>query len=75
MLYDNEETLETVIENFKEQPAVLILTQYVPGEWSVRSHSHPYELKDHQTLEFRIELKPREKVTLQLDYVRQNIRG
>lgn len=75
VLYDNEETLETVIENFKDQPAVLVLTQYIPGEWTMRSRSHPYELKDHETLEFRLELKPKEKVTLQLDYVRQNIRS
>jgi hypothetical protein len=74
VLFDNEEQIETVIENFRDKPAVLVLTQYIPGEWSMRQNSHPYELKNHDTLEFRLQLKPKEKLTLKMDYVRQNIR-
>lgn len=74
ILYDNEELVETKIENFKDRPAVLVLTQYIPGEWTMRAVSHPFELKDHETLEFRVELKPNDKITLMMDYVRKNIR-
>ena len=74
ILYDNEELIEAEVENFKDQSAVLVLTQYIPGEWTMREASHPYELKDHETLEFRIELKPKDKLTLKMDFVRNNIR-
>ena len=74
ILYDNEEIIETEVENFKDQPAVLVLTQYIPDEWTMRENSHPYELKDHEKLEFRVELKPKDKITLKMNYVRKNIR-
>ncbi|MBU1693524.1 MAG: hypothetical protein KKC51_06125 [Verrucomicrobia bacterium] len=74
ILYDNEELIETEVENFKDQAAVLVLTQYIPGEWTMRENSHPYELKDHETLEFRVELKPKDKIKLKMDFVRNNIR-
>ncbi|HOW97654.1 MAG TPA: hypothetical protein P5567_12765 [Kiritimatiellia bacterium] len=74
ILYDNEELIETEVENFKDQPAVLVLTQYIPGEWTMREASLDYELKDHETLEFRVELKPKDKITLKMDFVRSNIR-
>ena len=74
VLYDNEEQIETVIENFKEKPGAIVLTEYIPGEWKMDKNSHPYELKDHETLEFRIDLKPKEKVTVNLHYFRKNLR-
>jgi len=36
--------------------------------------THVYRQKDSSTLEFRIELKPREKVTLTLHFSRLNVR-
>ena len=74
VLYDKHQRLEALIENFKDAPAVLIVTQHIPGEWDMTECSHKYELKDAGTLEFRIELKPKEKVTLMMDYVRKNLR-
>lgn len=75
ILYDNEELIETEVENFKDQPAVLVLTQYIPGEWTMREASLDYKLKNHETLEFRVELKPKAKLTLKMDFVRNNIRA
>lgn len=75
VLYDMHERLEAKIENFKDSPAVLIVTQHIPGEWDMTERSHEYTLKDGGTLEFRIELKPKEKVTLMMDYIRRNLRS
>jgi len=74
ILYDTDELVETKIENFKDKPAVLILTEHIPGQWDMEECTHKYELKDHQTLEFRIELKPKEKVKLMMHYHRRNLR-
>ncbi len=74
ILWDMEEILEANIENFKDKPAVLVLTEHIPGQWDMASCTHKYELKDFQTLEFRMELKPKEKVTLTMRYHRRNLR-
>jgi hypothetical protein len=74
VLYDTDEIVEAKIENFKEKPAVLILTEHIPGQWEMAESSHKFEKKDFQTLEFRLELKPKEKVTLLLHYHRRNVR-
>jgi len=74
LLSDTNEITEAKIENFKDAPAVLILTEHIPGEWDMEESSHRYELKDASTLEFRVELKPKEKVTLTMNYHRRNLR-
>lgn len=74
ILWDMEEILEAKIENFKDKPAVLVLSEHIPGQWDMASCTHKYELKDFQTLEFRMELKPKEKVTLNMRYHRRNLR-
>jgi hypothetical protein len=74
VLYDNEEQIETVVENFKDKPGAIVLTEYIPGEWTMDNNSHPYELKNHETLEFHIDLQPKEKVALNLHYFRKNLR-
>ena len=74
ILYDTDEVMETKIENFKDKPAVLVLTEHIPGQWEMDECSHKYELKDFQTLEFRIELKAKEKATLTMHYHRRNLR-
>jgi len=74
VLSDTDEIIQTKIENFKDKPAVLILTEHIPGQWDMEECSHKYERKDASTLEFRIELKPKDKVTLVMHYHRRNLR-
>lgn len=74
ILYDTDELVEVKIENFKDKPAVLILTEHIPGQWEMKECTHKYERKDAATLEFRFELKPKEKVTLMMHYNRKNLR-
>ncbi len=74
ILWDSEEILEVKIENFREKPATLLLIEHIPGQWDMISCTHKYELKDFQTLEFHMELKPKDKVTLTMHYNRRNLR-
>jgi hypothetical protein len=74
ILSDTDEVVEARIENFRDRPALLILTEHIPGQWDMKECTHPYELKDFQTLEFRIELKDKEKVKLVMHYQRRNLR-
>jgi hypothetical protein len=74
ILWDTDEIVETKIENFKEAPAVLLLTEHIPGQWEIESCSHKFQLKDFETLEFRLDLKPKEKVTLNMHFHRRNLR-
>ncbi|HOX37412.1 MAG TPA: hypothetical protein PL033_05420 [Candidatus Brocadiia bacterium] len=90
IMYDTDELVEIEIENFKDKPAVLVLTEHIPeqgpfaatrygrGEpvcqWDMEECSHKYEVKDAGTLEFRIELTPRSKQKLVMHYHRRNLR-
>ena len=74
ILWDTDEVVEAKIENFKDKPAVLILTEHIAGQWDMETCTHKYDLKDFQTLEFRMDLKPKEKVTLNMHYHRRNLR-
>jgi len=74
VLRDQEVLIETQIENFKDKPAVLVLTEHIPGQWEMKECTHKYERKDAGTLEFRIELKPKEKVKLVMNYALRNLR-
>ena len=74
VLYDNDEKIEADIENFKDQASVLIFTQHIPGQWIVEECTHEYTLKSCDTLEFRIDLKPKQKVKFEMHYVRRNVR-
>lgn len=74
VLYDTDEIVEAKIENFKDKPAVLLLTEHIPGQWDMAECTHKFEKKDFQTLEFRLDLKAKEKVTLTMHYHRRNVR-
>jgi hypothetical protein len=74
VLYDTDEVMEVKIENFKDKPVKLELTEHIPGQWEMADCSHEYEKKDAFTLVFTFELKPKEKVTLKMHYNRRNVR-
>ncbi len=74
VLRDRDVLVETKIENFKDQPAVLVMTQHLPGQWDMKECTHKYERKEAGVLEFRFELKPKEKVQLTMNYVQRNLR-
>jgi hypothetical protein len=74
VLYDQEEKIRAKLENFKNAPARLTLVEHIPGHWEMKSATFDYELEDAQTLVFEIDLAPGEKKTLNLHYVRKNIR-
>jgi len=74
VLHDTDELLEVKIENFKDKPVNLELTESIPGQWEMAECSHPYEKKDAFTLVFTFKLKAKEKVTLKIHYHRRNVR-
>jgi len=74
VLYDQKEEIRAEIENFKKTPARLTLVEHIAGQWEMKAASFDYELRDAQTLVFEIDLGPGEKKTLNLHYVRKNIR-
>ena len=74
VLYDTEEEIKATIENFKDTPAQLTMTQYIPNQWKMQHCSLPYERKNAETLEFNIELPPHEKQELVMKYNRFNLR-
>ena len=74
VLYDIDEKIYAKIENFKDQPAVLIMIQHIPGQWDMADCNMKYTLKDSSTLEFEIRLVPGEKKELNMRYHRRNVR-
>jgi hypothetical protein len=74
VLYDTDELVTAQVENFKDQPAVLLLTEHIEGQWEMKECTHKFERKDASTIEFRLELKPKEKLSLSMHYSRKNLR-
>jgi hypothetical protein len=74
VLHDTDELVDVKVENFKDKPAVLVLTEHIPGQWEMKECTHKFERKDAATIEFRLELKPKEKVALTMHFSRKNVR-
>lgn len=74
VLHDSDELIVAEIENFSDRAQFLLVRQHIPGQWEERGFSHSYRSEDAGTLEFEIELAPREKTELSMHYLRRNIR-
>ena len=74
VLSDTDEIMEVTVENFKDTPAVLVLTEHIEGQWEMAECTHKYEVKNANKIEFRIELDPKEKDKIVMDYHRLNLR-
>ncbi|MCM8822934.1 MAG: hypothetical protein NC831_09080 [Candidatus Omnitrophica bacterium] len=74
VLYDTDEIIRIVIENFKDAPANLTLIQEIPGEWDMEETSHQYEKEDANLIKFYINLAPKAKETVTFHYHRRNVR-
>lgn len=61
--YDNETAIEPGAENFKDQPVVLVLTQYIPGAWTM---SDPLAKAVGESVAFRL-LDPGADDAVELD--------
>jgi len=75
ILFNIKEKFKTVIENFKDKPARILIREYIKGEWEILKASHKFEKKDYKTIEIKLNLKPKEKVTLTFSYLRKNLRN
>ena len=74
VLYDTDELIKATIENFKDDPAILTLIQYIPGQWDMEECNMEYRRTDAYTLEFEIALPAHSKKNLIMHYYRRNIR-
>jgi len=73
VLYDTDEVMKLEVENFKKDPAQLVIVEHIPGYWKMKETSHKYERKDAYTIEFKLALKPEEKQTITYNYERMNV--
>ena len=74
VLYDSDELLSVKIENFKDSPAVLTLTEHIDGEFEMLESNLKFTRKDATTLEYEIQLPPKGKQELSIHYLRKNLR-
>ena len=74
ILHKLNEIITVKIENFKDKPAQLTLIEKIPNEWKMNKCNMQYELEDYQTLKFVIDLPPKAKKELKMDYSILNIR-
>jgi hypothetical protein len=74
VLYDTDELIKATVENFKDQPAILTMLQHIAGQWDMEKCNREYTRKDAQTLQFVIELPPKGREELVMQYHRRNVR-
>ena len=75
ILHDEIETMQLIIENFKDKEATINIIEPMSGEWDIISNSHPFTRKHHQQLEFNIILPPKGKETLTYRYIVRNVKS
>ena len=75
ILHDEIETMQLIIENFKDKEATINIIEPMSGEWDIISNSHPFTRKHHQQLEFNIKLPPKGKKTLTYRYIVRNVKS
>jgi len=75
ILYDTDEIIKVIIENFGKKEITLTLIEHIPGEWEMEESTHSFIKEDSETIKFNITLKPesKENVVL-LHYHRRNVR-
>ncbi len=79
VLWDTDEELRIEIENFKKEPADLVIVEHIPGYWKPGKSSHEFQRKDAFTIEYHLTL-PKEstgnkKTVVTLSYNRLNVQG
>jgi len=67
-VYDELITDRFILENTRNVPVMLTLTDTISGQWEPVDMGHAYTLADHQTLVFDIHLDAEEKKTVDLTY-------
>lgn len=67
-VYDELITDRFILENTRNVPVMLTLTDTISGQWEPVKMGHAYTLTDHKTLEFDIHLDAEEKKTIDLTY-------
>jgi hypothetical protein len=79
VMWDTDETIKIEIENFKKEPASLVVVERIPGYWKMVESTHEYKKKDAFTIEYHLTL-PKEstgknKTVVTLNYNRLNVQG
>ena len=75
VIYDTEERIEAVVENFKDQAVTVDLIQYIPGEWDMVETNEDYEKLDNSTIVYSLDLPAKGKSELSFSYHRRNVRN
>lgn len=74
ILHDKIETMQLIIENFKDKEATINIIEPMSGEWEIIKNSHPFTRKHHQRMEFTIKLPAKSKKTLTYRYIVKNVK-
>jgi len=74
VLYDTDEEIRFVVENFKDSPATVNLLYAIPGEWQLTESAIPWTRSEAHLAELKIQLDPRTKKEFPLKYHRRNVR-
>jgi len=74
ILHDKIETMQLIIENFKDREATINIIEPMSGEWEIIKNSHPFTRKHHQQMEFTIKLPAKGRETLTYRYIVKNVK-
>ena len=75
VIWDTDEEYRVEIENFKKEPATLVIVQHIPGYWKMVKSSDEYVKKDAFTIEYRLTLPKESKKTVTFALNRLNVQS
>ncbi len=79
VLWDTDEEIRIEIENFKKEPANLVVVEHIPGYWKMVKSSHAFTRQDAFTIEYQLTLPEestgKKKTVVTLTYQRLNVQG
>ena len=73
ILYDTDEVMEVIIENFKDKDQSINIIEHIPGHWDMEKTSHPYEKEEAEKIKFDLLIPAQGKTTLSYHYHRRNL--
>jgi hypothetical protein len=75
VMYELDLAYKTVMENFKDKPAVLTLVLHMIAPWEMKECNMKYEKEDASTIKFEVQLPPKGKKELNMSYRRLIVVG
>lgn len=73
-LYDQLEVIQYELKNFSSSTQKIKVVDSIPGEWTMERSTHDYRKINYRKIRFDEPVQSQESETIQIEYIRRNIK-